>query len=68
MPKKTGGGGHYNFIFFLNHVLHKIRRMSREFTGRTPNIFLWEGTGITFFFFLGFKIIFLRIGGEEIEK
>jgi hypothetical protein len=28
MPKKTGGGGHYNFIFFLNYVLRKI--------GRTP--------------------------------
>jgi hypothetical protein len=28
MPKKTGGGDHYNFIFFLNHVLRK--------SGRTP--------------------------------
>jgi hypothetical protein len=28
MPKKTGGGGHYNFIFFLYHVLRK--------TGKTP--------------------------------
>jgi hypothetical protein len=39
MPKKTGGGGHYNFIFFLNHVLHKTERMLGELTGRTLNIF-----------------------------
>jgi hypothetical protein len=27
MPKKIGGGGYCNFIFFLNHVLHKTRRI-----------------------------------------
>jgi hypothetical protein len=26
MPKKTSGRGHYNFIFFLNHVLRKSER------------------------------------------
>jgi hypothetical protein len=30
MPKKTGGGGHYNFIFFLNHVIPKTGRTSGE--------------------------------------
>jgi hypothetical protein len=30
MPKKIGGGSHYNFIFFLNHVLHKTRKISGE--------------------------------------
>jgi hypothetical protein len=35
MPKKTGGGGHYNFIFFLNYVLRKTERMPGEPTGRT---------------------------------
>jgi hypothetical protein len=41
MPKKTGGGGHYNFIFFLNHVLRKTERTQGESTGRTPSIFLY---------------------------
>jgi hypothetical protein len=40
MPKKSGGG-HYNFIFFLNHVLRKIRRTPGEPTGRTPSIFIF---------------------------
>jgi hypothetical protein len=40
MPKKTSGGGYYNFIFFLNHVLCKIGRTLGEPTGRTPSIFL----------------------------
>jgi hypothetical protein len=40
IPNKTGGGGHYNFIFFLNHILPKTRRTPGEPTGRTPNIFL----------------------------
>jgi hypothetical protein len=39
MSKKTGGGGHYNFIFFLNHVLPKTRRTPGKLTGRTPSIF-----------------------------
>jgi hypothetical protein len=45
MPKKTGSGGHYNFIFFLNHVLHKTERTLGEPTRRTPSIFL--GTNYT---------------------
>jgi hypothetical protein len=28
MPTKTGGKGHYNFIFFLNNVLRKTGRTS----------------------------------------
>jgi hypothetical protein len=40
MPKKTGGRDHYNFIFFLNHVLTKTRRTPGEPTGRTPSIFV----------------------------
>jgi hypothetical protein len=40
MPKNIGGGDHYNFIFFLNHVLRKIERTPGEPTRRTPNIFL----------------------------
>jgi hypothetical protein len=40
IPKKTGGGGHYNFIFFLNNVLRNTRRTLREPTKRTPSIFL----------------------------
>jgi hypothetical protein len=39
MLKKTGGGGHYNFIFFLNHILCKTGRTPGEPTGRTPSIF-----------------------------
>jgi hypothetical protein len=42
MPKKIGGGGHYNFIFFLNHILHKIERTPGEHTERTPSIFQSE--------------------------
>jgi hypothetical protein len=40
MPKKMGGGGHYNFIFFFNHVLCKIEKTPGEPTERTPSIFL----------------------------
>jgi hypothetical protein len=40
MPKKIGGGGHYNFILFLNHVLRKTGRTPGELTGRTLSIFL----------------------------
>jgi hypothetical protein len=39
MPKKTGDGDHYNFIFFLNNVLYKTGRMLGEPTRRTPNTF-----------------------------
>jgi hypothetical protein len=39
MPKKTDARGHYNFIFFLNHVLCKTERTPREPKGRTPSIF-----------------------------
>jgi hypothetical protein len=37
--KKTCGGGHYNFIFFLNHVLPKTRKMPGEPTGKISSIF-----------------------------
>ena len=30
IPKKIGSGDHYNFIFFLNHVLSKIERTLGE--------------------------------------
>jgi hypothetical protein len=39
MPKKISGGSHYNFIFFLNHVLRKTGRTPGEPTGRIPIIF-----------------------------
>jgi hypothetical protein len=39
--KKTGSRGHYNFIFFLNHVLRKTERTSEKPTKKTPNIFLF---------------------------
>jgi hypothetical protein len=39
MPKKTGGGSHYNFFFFLNHVLCKTGRTSEEPMGKTLSIF-----------------------------
>jgi hypothetical protein len=36
MPKKTGGESHYNFIFFLNHVLRKFERTAEEHYGENP--------------------------------
>jgi hypothetical protein len=42
MPKKTSNEGHYNFIFFLNYVLHKTERTLEELTRRTPIIFLFK--------------------------
>jgi hypothetical protein len=30
MPKKTGGGDHYNFFFLLYHVLRKTGRTLEE--------------------------------------
>jgi hypothetical protein len=39
MPKKIGGRGHYNFIFFLNHVLHKSGRTLGEHYEENPEHF-----------------------------
>jgi hypothetical protein len=36
MPQKTGGGGNYNFIFFLNHVLRKTKRTPGKHYGENP--------------------------------
>jgi hypothetical protein len=39
MPKKTDGGGHYSFIFFLNYVLYKTGRTPEEHYGGEPLTF-----------------------------
>ena len=41
MPKKTGIGDYYNFIFFLNHVLRKSERILEKHYRENPNIFHW---------------------------
>jgi hypothetical protein len=33
MPKKTGDEGHYNFFFFLNHVLVRLEERQENTTG-----------------------------------
>jgi hypothetical protein len=54
MPQKIGSGSHYNFIFFVNHVLHKTGRTPGEPMGRTPSIFLFDFVFVFFVFFCFF--------------